>query len=152
MTDPIQKLREYGYELPAAKPPVASYLPVVRSGNIIYISGQLSSNEQGVVQGLLGDNMNVVQGGNAAELAAVNVLSQIVNMAGVPLHEVKRILKVTVLVASTPDFFEQHLVANGCSNLLVSVLGDKGMHTRAAFGVASLPLGAAVEIEAVIEV
>ena len=152
MTDPIQKLRDYGYELPPAKAPVASYLPVTRSGNIVYVSGQISSNEQGVVQGRLGDNMNVVQGGNAAELAAVNVLSQIVNMAGVPLHEIKRILKVTVLVASTPDFFEQHLVANGCSNLLVGVLGDKGKHARAAFGVASLPLGAAVEVEAVVEV
>lgn len=152
MTDPIEKLREYGYELPSAKPPVASYVPVTRSGNIIYVSGQISSNENGVVQGRLGDTMNVVQGGNAAELAAVNVLSQIVNMAGVPLHEIKRILKVTVLVASTPEFTEQHLVANGCSNLLVGILGDKGKHARAAFGVTSLPLGAAVEIEAVVEV
>ena len=152
MTDPIEKLREYGYELLAPKAPVASYVPVSRSGNLLYISGQLSSNDQGVVQGRLGDTMNVVQGGNAAELSAVNILAQIVHMAGVPLHEVKKIVKLTVLVASAPDFFEQHLVANGASNLLVGVLGDKGKHARAAFGVASLPLGAAVEIEAVVEV
>jgi enamine deaminase RidA (YjgF/YER057c/UK114 family) len=152
MTDPIEKLREYGYELPAPKAPVASYVPVTRSGNLIYVSGQISSNDAGVVQGRLGDNMNVVQGGNAAELAAVNVLSQVVHMGGVPLHEIKKVLKLTVLVASTPDFHEQHLVANGASNLIVGILGDKGKHARAAFGVASLPLGAAVEIDAVIEV
>ncbi|MBD8064701.1 RidA family protein [Devosia sp. PTR5] len=152
MTDPIEKLREYGYELPAPKAPVASYVPVTRSGNIVYVSGQISSNEQGVVQGRLGDNMNVVQGGNAAELAAINVLSQVVHMAGVSLHDIKRVLKLTVLVASAPDFFEQHLVANGASNLIVGILGDKGKHARAAFGVAALPLGAAVEIEAIVEV
>lgn len=152
MTSAIEKLREYGYELPAPKAPVASYVPVTRTGNILYVSGQISSNDAGVVPGLLGDNMNVVQGANAAELAALNVLSQIVHAGGVPLDEIKRILKVTVLVASTPEFTEQHLVANGCSNLLVSVLGDKGKHARAAFGVASLPFGAAVEIEAVVEV
>jgi len=152
MTDPIEKLREYGYELPAPKAPVAAYVPVTRSGNIVYVSGQISSNDAGVVQGLLGDTMNVVQGANAAELAAVNILSQIAHSAGVPLTEVKRILKITVLVASAPDFFEQHLVANGASNLLVAVLGDKGKHARAAFGVAALPLGAAVEIEAIVEV
>lgn len=152
MTSPIEKLREYGYELPAPKAPVASYVSVTRSGNILYISGQLSSNETGVITGRLGDNMNVVQGGNAAELAALNILSQVVHMGGVPLEDIKRVLKVTILVASTPEFFEQHLVANGCSNLLVGVLGDKGRHARAAFGVASLPFGAAVEIDAVIEV
>src|SRR5690606_2878071 len=152
MTSPIEKLREYGYELPAPKAPVASYVPVTRSGSTLYVSGQISANEQGVVTGLLGDTMNVVQGGNAAELSAVNVLSQIVHSAGIPLEEVKRILKITVLVASTPDFTEQHLVANGASNLLLAVLGDKGKHARAAFGVAALPLGAAVEIEAVVEV
>ncbi|HUH76646.1 MAG TPA: RidA family protein [Devosia sp.] len=152
MTSPIEKLREYGYELPAPNAPVAAYVAVNRSGNTLYISGQLSTNEQGVVTGLLGDNMNVVQGANAAELASLNILSQIVNTAGVALEDVKKILKITVLVASTPEFTEHHLVANGCSNLLFAVLGEKGKHARAAFGVASLPLGAAVEIEAIIEV
>ena len=152
MTTPIEKLRAYGYDLVRPKPPVASYVPVTRTGNILYISGQISSNEAGVVTGLLGDNMNVVQGGNAAELAAVKILSEIVYSGGVELTQIKRVLKLTVLVASTPDFTEQHLVGNGASNLIVGVLGDKGKHARAAFGVASLPLGAAVEVEAIVEV
>lgn len=152
MTDPIEKLREYGYELPAPNAPVAAYVPVTRTGNLLYVSGQISSNEQGVVQGRLGETMNVVQGGNAAELCAVNILAQIVHQAGVPLAAVRQMVKLTVLVASTPEFTEQHLVANGASELLVAVLGEKGRHARAAFGVAALPLGAAVEIEAVVEV
>ncbi len=152
MTTPIEKLRAYGYDLVRPKPPVASYVPVTRSGNILYVSGQISSNEGGVVTGLLGENMNVVQGGNAAELAAVKILSEIVYSGGVELTQIKRVLKLTVLVASTPEFSEQHLVGNGASNLIVGVLGDKGKHARAAFGVASLPLGAAVEVEAIVEV
>jgi enamine deaminase RidA (YjgF/YER057c/UK114 family) len=152
MTTPIEKLREYGYELPVAKAPVASYVPVIQTGNLLYVSGQISSTEEGPVMGLLGDTMNVVQGGNAAELAALNILSQIVHNGGIELSRIKRVVKLTVLVASTPDFFEHHLVANGASNLLIGVLGDRGKHARAAFGVAALPLGAAVEVDAIIEV
>jgi enamine deaminase RidA (YjgF/YER057c/UK114 family) len=152
MTTPIEKLRELGYELPRPRPPVASYVPVVRSGNLLYVSGQISSNDQGVVEGTLGDTMNVVQGGNAAELAAIKVLSEILYSGGVELTAIKRFIKLTVLVASTHDFTDQHLVANGASNLLVAVLGEKGKHARAAFGVVALPLGAAVEIEAIVEV
>ncbi|MEO8883771.1 MAG: RidA family protein, partial [Devosia sp.] len=117
-----------------------------------YVSGQISSGENGVVEGKLGETMNVVQGGNAAELAAVNVLAQIVHNAGIDLDHIKRVVKLTVFVASTPDFTEHHLVANGGSNLIVGVLGDKGKHSRAAIGVAALPFGAAVEIEAIVEV
>jgi enamine deaminase RidA (YjgF/YER057c/UK114 family) len=152
MTDALEKLREYGYELPAAKAPVASYLPVLRAGNLLYVSGQISTGENGVVTGRLGETMNVVQGGNAAELAALNVLAQIVHNGGVDLDAIKRVVKLTAYVNSTPDFAEHHLVANGGSNLIVGVLGDKGKHTRAAVGVAALPFGAAVEIEAVVEV
>jgi enamine deaminase RidA (YjgF/YER057c/UK114 family) len=152
MTTPTEKLREYGYELQRPKPPVASYVPVVRTGNLLYVSGQISSDANGVVEGKLGDTMNVVQGGNAAELCAVKIFSEIVFSGGVELSAVKRVVKLTVLVNSTPEFSEHHLVANGASNLIVGVLGDKGKHSRAAFGVAALPLGAAVEIEAVVEV
>jgi enamine deaminase RidA (YjgF/YER057c/UK114 family) len=152
MATPIEKLREYGYELPRPAAPVASYVPVTRSGNILYVSGQISRNEGGVVTGILGDTMNVVQGGNAAELAALNILAQIVYGGGVELTSVVRVLKLTVLVASTAEFNEQHLVANGASNLLIGVLGDRGKHARSAFGVAALPLGAAVEVEAIVEV
>ena len=152
MTTPIEKLRELGYELPRPRPPVASYVPVVRSGNLLYVSGQISSDDNGVVEGTLGDTMNVVQGGNAAELAAIKILSEIVYTGGVELTAIKRVVKLSVLVASAPGFTEQHLVANGASNLLVTVLGDKGKHARAAYGVVARPLGAAVEIEAVVEV
>ena len=131
---------------------MASYVPVVRSGNLLYVSGQISSDDNGVVEGTLGDTMNVVQGGNAAELAAIKILSEIVYTGGVELTAIKRVVKLSVLVASAPGFTEQHLVANGASNLLVTVLGDKGKHARAAYGVVALPLGAAVEIEAVVEV
>jgi enamine deaminase RidA (YjgF/YER057c/UK114 family) len=152
MTTAIEKLRQYGYELPPAKAPVASYLPVVRTGNLLFVSGQISSGDGGVVTGQLGDTMNVVQGGNAAELAALNVLAQIVHNGGVELDAIKRVVKVTVFVASTPEFTEHHLVANGGSNLIVGVLGDRGKHARAAIGVVALPFGAAVEIEAIVEV
>ena len=152
MSTPTEKLREYGYELVRPKPPVASYVPVVRSGNLVYVSGQVSGNEQGVVEGKLGETMNVVQGGNAAELCAVKIFSELVYTGGIDLGAIKRVVKLTVLVNSTPDFTEHHLVANGASNLIVGVLGDKGKHARAAFGVAALPLGAAVEIEAVVEI
>lgn len=152
MTSPLDKLREYGYELPMPKAPVATYIPVTRTGNVVYISGQISSDANGVAEGRLGDTMNVVQGGNAAELAAVNFLSQIVHSAGIDLTKIRRVLKLTVFVASTPDFAEHHLVANGASNLIVGVLGDKGKHARSAIGMAALPLGAAVEVEGIIEV
>jgi enamine deaminase RidA (YjgF/YER057c/UK114 family) len=152
MTDALERLREYGYELPAAKAPVASYVPVIRTGNLLYISGQISTGENGVVSGRLGETMNVVQGANAAELAALNVLAQIVHNGGVTLDAVKRVVKLTAYVNSTPDFAEHHLVANGGSDLIVKALGDKGKHTRVAIGVAALPLGAAVEIDAVVEV
>ncbi len=152
MSTANEKLREYGYELHRPKPPVATYVPVTRLGNALYISGQISSTPEGPVVGRLGDTMNVVQGSNAAELAAVNILSQIVHTGGVELDAVKRIIKLLVLVNSTPEFSEHHLVANGASNLLVGVLGDKGKHARSAIGVAALPLGAAVEVEAIIEI
>lgn len=152
MTSPIEKLREYGYELPSPKAPVGSYVAVSRSANMLYLSGQLSTNALGIVEGRLGETMNVVQGANAAELCALNILAHVRHTASVPLENIRGILKITVLVASAPEFTEQHLVANGASDLLATVLGDRGKHARAAFGVASLPLGAAVEIDAIIEV
>ena len=153
MTTPIEKLREYGYELPRPAAPVATYVPFTRTGNTIYISGQISRDASGaVVTGRLGDTMNVVQGGNAAELAALNFLAQIVHSAGIDLAAVKQVVKLTVFVTSAPEFDEQHLVANGASNLIVGVLGEKGKHARSAVGMAALPLGAAVEVEGIIEV
>jgi enamine deaminase RidA (YjgF/YER057c/UK114 family) len=153
MASPIEKLREYGYELPSPKAPVASYVPISRVGSLIYVSGQISADANGnVIEGTLGDNMNVVQGGNAAELCAVNVLAQLVHIAGIRLEDIKQVVKLTVFVASSPEFSEQHLVANGGSNLIIGVLGDRGKHARSAIGVTGLPRGAAVEIEAIVEV
>jgi enamine deaminase RidA (YjgF/YER057c/UK114 family) len=153
MSSPIEKLREYGYELPVPKPPIASYVPVTRSGNTIYVSGQISiTADDTVIEGRLGDTMNVVQGGNAAELCAVNLFAQLVHNGGIRLEDIKRVLKITVFVASAPDFYEQHLVANGASNLIIGVLGDNGKHARSAIGLAALPRGAAVELEAIVEV
>jgi len=153
MTTPIERLRQYGYELPQPKAPVASYIPIARVGNLIYVSGQISIGaDDVVVEGKLGETMNVVQGGNAAELCAVNVLAQLVHTAGIRLEDVNKVVKLTVFVASSPEFTEQHLVANGGSNLIIGVLGDKGKHARSAIGVAALPRGAAVEIEAIVEV
>src|SRR3569833_570498 len=98
---PLENLRQYGYELPHPKPPVASYVPVRRVGNLLYNSGQISIDGNDVVtEGRLGDNMNVVQGGNAAELCAVNVLAQIVHTAGIRLEDIKQMVKLTIFVAS----------------------------------------------------
>jgi len=153
MSTPIEKLRELGYELPKPGPVLASYVPVKRLGNIVYVSGQISSNPDGsVVEGRLGETMNVVQGANAAELCAVNLFAQLVHTGGIALESITQFVKAPIFVNSGPEFTEQHLVANGASNLIIGVLGDAGRHARSAIGVAGLPRGAAVEIEAMLEV
>ena len=146
------RLAMLGFELTKPAAPAANYLPTAQSGNLIFISGQLSTDKDGIVKGTLGKDMNIEQGQNAARHCALSVLSQIVHSAGIELDDIKSITKITVLVCSTTQFFDHHLVANGASDLLATILGDKGKHARAAFGVAALPLGAAVEIEAIIEV
>lgn len=147
----IENLNKLGLELSAPASAAANYCPTKKSGNIIYVSGQISATKAGVTTGTLGKNMNVEEGSIAARSCALAILSQIVYDAKIELKDIKSIIKLTVLVASTPSFTSQHLVANGASDLLVNVLEEKGKHARAAFGVASLPLGAAVEIEAIIE-
>ena len=146
-----QKLNDLGHTLPQPAAPAASYVPVRQAGKMLYISGQLSSGPDGLLKGRLGEGTDVTTGQKAAQLCAINILAQVNQVAD--LSTIKAIHKLTVLVASTSDFHEQHLVANGASDLFIKLLGDdKGRHARAAFGVASLPLGAAVEIDAVIEV
>lgn len=144
-----QKLSEFGYTLPKPSSPAASYVPVRQVGKTLYVSGQISAGPEGVVKGRLGDGMDVAQGQKAAEICAINILAQVDAITN--LSNIKSIVKLTVLVASAPDFHEQHLVANGASDLFIKLFDDKGKHARAAFGVAALPLGAAVEIDAVIE-
>ncbi len=144
------KLKDLGYELPKPAAPLAAYVPVTRSGKLLFVSGQLSTGPDGLVKGHLGKELDVSAGQKAAELCALNILGQIATVTS--LDNVKAVLKLTVLVASSPDFSEQHLVANGASELFIKVLGEPAKHARAAFGVAALPLGAAVEIDAVVEI
>lgn len=147
---PEEKLAQNGHTLSAPPAPAANYLPVSRMGDTLFVSGQISTGPDGLVTGLLGRNLDTAAGQKAAELCAVNILAQLRFNAALDLSRV-RLVKLTVLVASVPDFTEQHLVANGASDLLAEVLGENGRHARAAFGVTALPLGAAVEIEAVVE-
>ncbi len=147
------RLEKLGITLPVAAAPAANYVPFVQTGNLLYISGQLPmENGKLALTGQLGAGITTAEGQRAAELCAVNILAQASAALAGDLSRIVRILRITCMVSSTPDFYEQHLVANGASNLLVEVLGDAGKHTRVAVGMAALPLNAAVEIDVVMEV
>jgi enamine deaminase RidA (YjgF/YER057c/UK114 family) len=153
MGETIEKrLSDLGVTLPAAAAPAANYVPFMRTGNLVFTAGQLPLKDGKLqVTGLLGRDVDTAAGKEAAKLCAINILAQARAAIG-DLEKIRRLVKITVFVASAPDFTEQHLVANGASDFLVEVLGELGKHARAAVGTASLPLNAAVEIEAVIEV
>lgn len=147
-----QKLAALGITLPHAAAPAANYLPFARSGTLLFTAGQLPLKDGHMIAtGLLGRDLDATKGQEAARQCAVNILAQAKAALG-SLEAIGRIVKITVFVASAPDFTTQHLVANGASDLLAAVLGDEGKHARSAVGVASLPLNAPVEIEAIIEV
>lgn len=147
-----QKLAELGITLPSPKPPVANYVPVVKTGNLLFVSGQVSVDGSGKVAiGKLGGGMSIEDGREAAKLCAINILAQVKAAAG-DLDKVVRIVKLVGFVNSTLEFTDQPAVMNGCSDLLVEVFGDKGRHARSAVGIASLPFGAAVEVEAIVEI
>ena len=152
MDDTIEKrLEELGVVLPAAAAPAANYVPYARSGSLLFTAGQLPLKDGKLAfTGLLGRDLDTAAGREAAKYCAVNVLAQTKAALG-SLEMIGRIVKITVFVASAPDFTEQHLVANGASDLF-AVLGEAGKHARSAVGMAALPLNAAVEVEAVIEV
>lgn len=154
MTDTISsRLANRGIVLPEAAAPAANYLPYVQSGSLLFISGQLPQKDGALLAtGQLGRNVDVETGQKAAEQCVINILAQASAALDGDLDRVVRIIKLTGFVASTPDFTDQHLVINGASNLIVEILGDAGKHARAAVGMASLPLNAAVEIDAIIEV
>ncbi len=152
MTNPSKRLANLGLKLPTPTAPLAAYIAVSTSNNLLFVSGQLPQNENGIIKGTMGAGITLEQGQLAARSAALAVLAQIVHTAGVPLENIEKIVKLSIFVASTPDFFEHHLVANGASELIGQVLGQKGKHARAAFGVAALPMGALVEIEAIVEI
>jgi enamine deaminase RidA (YjgF/YER057c/UK114 family) len=154
MSDQIAaRLSEMGITLPEAAAPAANYVPYVISGNLLTISGQLPLEGGKVaVSGHLGKNVDVATGQRAAELCAINILAQAKAALGGDLGRIRRVIKLNGFVASTPEFVEQHLVINGASNLIAGVLGEAGKHARAAVGMAALPLGAAVEIDAIMEI
>lgn len=144
------RLIELGITLPQAAAPVASYVPVVVAGNIAHVSGQLPFVDGELVTGRLGETVSLEQGQQAARACGLMILAQL-KAAGIGLDRVERIVKLGAFVNSTPDFTDQPKVANGASDLMVEVFGDKGRHARAAVGVPALPLGAAVEVDAIIE-
>ena len=153
MGDTIQKrLEALGVTLPAAAAPAANYVPFAASGKLILTAGQLPlTSGKLAATGLLGRDLDTAAGKEMARYCAINVLAQLKAATG-DLERIARLVKITVFVASTPDFTEQHLVANGASDFLVEVLGEAGKHARSAVGVAVLPLNAPVEVEAIAEI
>ena len=146
-----EKLQDLDIALPELTAPVAAFLPFVRSGNLLFLSGHIAKRDGKPWVGQLGRELTTEQGQDAARAIAIDLLGTLQGALG-SLEKVQRIVKLMVLVNSSASFTEQHLVANGASELLVEVFGDKGKHARAAFGVAQIPFGSCVEIELVAEV
>ncbi|AUJ65047.1 hypothetical protein B9057_12445 [Aestuarium zhoushanense] len=146
------KLAELGVTLPDAPAPAANYVPFVQSGNLVHVSGQISNGPDGLIKGRLGDTMSVEDGAKAAKTCAIALLAQLKAACGGDIDRLVRVVKLNAFVASAPDFHDQPKVVNGASDFLVEALGDIGRHARSAVGVAALPLGVAVEIDAVFEI
>ncbi len=145
------KLKELNITLPPVATPAAAYVPFVRSGNLVFISGHIARKDGQPLVGQLGKTMQTAEGKAAARQIAIDLMGTLQAAVG-DLNNVKRIVKLLGLVNSAPDFTEHHLVVNGASELLGEVFGDKGAHARSAFGVAQIPMGACVEIELIAEV
>ncbi len=145
------KLESLGVSLPDAPAPAANYVPFVRVGNIVYVSGQISKDDD-LITGKLGDDMEVEAGAAAAKVCAINLLAQVKAACGGDIEKLVRVIKLTGFVNSTADFTAQPQVINGASDFLVEALGDAGRHSRSAVSAAALPLGVAVEIEGIFEV
>jgi len=144
------RLASLGLTLPEAPNPIANYLPAVLAGNLLFISGQISKAADGsVIKGRLGAELTLEQGQEAARASALAILAQARAAIG-DLDRIGQVVKLTGFVNATADFVDHPQVINGASDLMVEVLGDNGRHTRAAVGVASLPLGCAVEVDAIL--
>ena len=150
-TNIYDKLNALNITLPSMAVPVAAYLPFVQTGNLIFISGHIAKKDGQPIVGQLGKNVTTQEGQAAARAIAIDLVGTLHAAVG-DLNRVKRIVKIMSLVNYTSDFTEQHLVTNGCSELLGEVFGDAGKHARSAFGVAQIPMGACVEIEMIAEV
>jgi enamine deaminase RidA (YjgF/YER057c/UK114 family) len=145
------RLKSLGIELPPVAVPAAAYVPFVRTGKLVFLSGHIAKRDGKPWVGQLGRDTDTATGKQAARAIATDLLGTLHAAVG-DLNQVERIVKVMSLVNSTADFTEQHLVTNGCSELLAEVFGAKGSHARSAFGVAQIPMGACVEIELIAEV
>ena len=150
-----EKLQSLNIALPPLATPAAAYVPYVQTGNLVFLSGHIAKKDGKPWVGQLGKNVDTAEGRLAARAIAIDLLGTLhaaLQATGKDLGSVKRIVKVMSLVNSTPDFTEQHLVTNGCSELLGEVFGAAGAHARSAFGVAQIPMGACVEIELIAEI
>ena len=145
------RVAQLGLTLPAASAAAANYVPVVRTGNLLYISGQISIGDNDGVEGRLGDTVSLDDGVRAARIAALGLLAQIDAVVGGDAGAVRRVVRLGVFIAAAPGFAEHSRIGNGASDLVVAALGDAGRHARTSVGVASLPAGAAVEIDAIVE-
>jgi enamine deaminase RidA (YjgF/YER057c/UK114 family) len=146
------KLKELNITLAEPATPAAAYVMYAQTGNLVFISGHISKHSDGSVnKGTLGKDKTTTEGQAAARAVAIDLIGTLQQACGGDLNRVKRIVKLVSLVASTDNYNEQHLVTNGCSQLLGEVFGEAGKHARSAFGVPSLPLGACVEIEMTVE-
>ncbi|MDB5999748.1 MAG: family endoribonuclease [Rhizobacter sp.] len=145
------RLKSLNIELPPLATPAAAYVPFVRTGNLLFISGHIARKDGKPWVGQLGKNVDTATGKLAARAIAIDLIGTLHAATG-DLNKVKRIVKVMSLVNSTGDFTEQHLVTNGASELIGEVFGERGAHARSAFGVAQIPMGACVEIELIAEV
>ncbi|MCB1513768.1 MAG: RidA family protein [Hyphomicrobiaceae bacterium] len=146
------RLQSLGLSLPEAPAPVANYVPYLISGELLFVSGQISKAPDGsIVKGRLGDGLSVAEGQTAARYCALNILAQ-ANAALGSLDRIAQVMRLTGFVTSAPDCGDQPAVVNGASDLMVEVLGEAGRHTRVAVGVAALPAGCAVEIDAIIRI
>ncbi len=146
------RLAELGVTLPDAPAPAANYVPSVRVGDIVYVSGQISNGSDGMIVGKLGADMDVEAGAAAARTCAISLLAQVKAACGGDIEQLVRVVKLTGFVNSTADFGDQPKVINGASDFLVEALGDAGRHARSAVSAASLPFGVAVEIEGIFQV
>jgi enamine deaminase RidA (YjgF/YER057c/UK114 family) len=145
------KLNAMGISLPPVAPPAAAFLPFVRTGNLLFVSGHIAKKDGQPWTGKLGVDLTTAEGKNAARDVAIQLMGTLHAATG-DLNQIARIVKLMVLVNSAPTFTEQHLVANGASELFGQVFGEIGKHTRSSFGVAQIPLGSCVEIDLIAEV
>ena len=147
-----ENLKKLGIDVPVAPDPVGSYVAAKQSGKLIFISGQLPIGKDGKpIKGKLGKDLQTEDGQKAARLCAINILAQVKKAVGGDLDKIKACVKITGFVNSTEDFIEQPKVINGASDIIASIFGDHGMHTRAAVSTNSLPLGVSVEVDAIFE-